>query len=320
MNPITFNDPFMQPIIQDAGKHEFAQMAVAPLFDYRVRLADLTEHLKRGREIFADEDGKFTFPFKRLRLEFRAQGSMEDFDALANQRLVAFVAAPRAEKGDLKFISFQVMVRADGLVYYRLSKLPREYAELEQIMLRCKMPAEDGSQIVHCLPNDPVEISWYRKGQWIPMDESRTKFTTWRHITDLKHTVIVGLTAFAYDAMLPSHYTAEVKPAQEHRSVEWQRARTHYTLITHGHPANKPMREGARVQSDQEGELHRMAHNRRAHFRTMRHERYRFTRGQRIFVRATWVGPKEWKDEGGRQIYRILEPVDTEPKAVGVMQ
>jgi hypothetical protein len=63
---------------------------------------------------------------------------------------------------------------------------------------------------------------------------------------------------------------------------------------------------------DSSAELTRMAHNRRAHQRTLRSERFRYARGKTIWVKATWVGPKEWKDAGGRQIYRILEPVSQE--------
>jgi hypothetical protein len=90
--------------------------------------------------------------------------------------------------------------------------------------------------------------------------------------------------------------------------VEWIKARTHYTLITHGHPANrKEVAEGERVAGDEKGELIRMAHSRREHWRTYKHERYRFARGQRQLIQATWVGPKEWQDEGGKQIYHILD-------------
>src|SRR5262249_22043072 len=125
-----------------------------------------------------------------------------------------------------------------------------------------------------------------------------------------------SVTGFIMDAMLPQVHIAQVQPDQPHRSVEWIKARTHYTLIAHGHPANRTtIKSGERVQVDQQEELKRMAHNRRAHYRTLRHQRFRFARGKQIFVRDTWVGPKEWKDEGGRQIYKILEPVAQEKAA-----
>jgi hypothetical protein len=120
-----------------------------------------------------------------------------------------------------------------------------------------------------------------------------------------------SLAAFNLSAMSPTNHIVEVTPNQPCRSVEWIKARTHYTLITHGHPANNPgVSHGARVTADPDQELIRMAHNRRAHPRTYRHKRYTYARGKTRWVKACWVGPKEWKDEGGRQIYRILEPVE----------
>lgn len=123
--------------------------------------------------------------------------------------------------------------------------------------------------------------------------------------------VLKSLAAFNLSAMSHTNHIARVHPDQPNRSVEWKQARTHYTLITHGHPANNPgVTHGERVVSDPGQELTRIAHNRRAHKRTLRAARFRYARGKTINVKATWVGPKEWKDAGGHQIYRILEPVD----------
>ena len=119
-----------------------------------------------------------------------------------------------------------------------------------------------------------------------------------------------NLGAFILSANAPSIHTATVSPDAPGRSVEWIKARTHYTLISHGHPANtKGIAHGSEVKSDKACELTRMAGSRRAHWRTYHHERYRFMRGKRRFIKQTWVGPKEWREEGGKQIYRILEPV-----------
>ena len=125
--------------------------------------------------------------------------------------------------------------------------------------------------------------------------------------------MLATFTSFIMDTMSPSTFLAEVSPSNgEHRSVEWRKARTHYTLITHGHPANNSQLNNGHlpsVKSDKQGELIRMAHDRRAHKRTLRSSRFTYARGKTIDVRACWVGPKEWRDEGGKQIYRILEPV-----------
>jgi hypothetical protein len=132
----------------------------------------------------------------------------------------------------------------------------------------------------------------------------------------VKQTLLM-LSTFITDLMLPSNRVAEITPVRgEPRSVEWTKARTHYTIIYHDHPANRPtVRSGDRVRVDENETLTRMAHARRAHYKTLRHDRYRFMRGQRVKVKACWVGPKEWKDAGGRQIYRLLEAVGQEAAA-----
>ena len=122
-----------------------------------------------------------------------------------------------------------------------------------------------------------------------------------------------SLAAFALDSMCPTAHVAVVKPDTPHRSVEWTRQRTHYTLIYHGHPVTHLKQQNGSVptvRANPDEELTRMAHARRAHFKMLQHPRYRFKRGQRIFVRAAWVGPKEWRDEGSKQIYKILEEVE----------
>lgn len=51
-----------------------------------------------------------------------------------------------------------------------------------------------------------------------------------------------------------------------------------------------------------------LGHRRRAHWATLRHERYRFRRGQRVFVKACWVGPEEI--EYGHEKYRVLTELE----------
>lgn len=134
-----------------------------------------------------------------------------------------------------------------------------------------------------------------------------------------------SLAGFILDSMTPSNHIAEVRPNEPTRSVEWIKARTHYTLITHGHPANKrTVRERERVIVDQKAELLRACGNRRAHYKQLRHPRYKYALNEKRFpdmpkgtihVKACWVGPREWQDEGGNQIYKILEPPGEERKA-----
>jgi len=144
-------------------------------------------------------------------------------------------------------------------------------------------------------------------GKWI---KGRDAILTEEGRLQLVNGAIDSLAGFALDSMSPIYHTAMVKPDQPGRSVEWTQQRTHYVFIAHGHPANRPgLEHGAAVTVDRNGELKRMAHARRAHYKTLRHPRYRFARGKSVYVRATWVGPKEWREKGSKQIYRILEPV-----------
>lgn len=129
-------------------------------------------------------------------------------------------------------------------------------------------------------------------------------------VRDMSLASIALLGAFSMDVMAPTNHIVQVRPDQPGRSVQWLEQRTHYTLIHHGHPANtKGLTEGQDVTVDQKAELSRMAHSRRAHKRTLRAARFTYARGKTIDVKSAWIGPKEWKEKGSRQIYKILEPV-----------
>jgi len=132
-----------------------------------------------------------------------------------------------------------------------------------------------------------------------------------RGLAQLVSGAIGAIAAFLFDANMPTTHIATVRPNKQGKSVEWTRARTHYTLIAHGHPANKKdVTEHARVAVNRDEEIKRMSHDRRGHWRTYRHARYIYARGSTRWVRQAWCGPKEWLDGGGKQIYRILDPVD----------
>jgi hypothetical protein len=144
------------------------------------------------------------------------------------------------------------------------------------------------------------------KGAWLPVNESLGK-----GLSQLVSGALGSIAAFLLDATLPTTHIVTVRPNKNGKSVEWVRARTHYTLITHGHPANKKeVAERAIVAVDRDEELKRMSHDRRGHWRTYKHARYTYARGSTRWVKQTWCGPKEWLDAGGRQIYKILEPVE----------
>jgi hypothetical protein len=118
-----------------------------------------------------------------------------------------------------------------------------------------------------------------------------------------------ALHVLAYEYLMPQNFTAKVTPKAVGKSVEWIQAREHYTTIHRRHEANsKSVKEGQIVKTDSNKSLTRSAHTRRAHTRLLSHPRYTYAKGQRVQVRATWCGPKEWQDTAG-QTYRILVPV-----------
>lgn len=114
------------------------------------------------------------------------------------------------------------------------------------------------------------------------------------------------LTKFAIDALSPANHIAASSPNKPERSVEWKKARTHYIILNRSHPANKVGMTG-KIEHDQNKAIERIAHARRAHYRLLKSEKFRNKRGKRIFIRSTWIGPKEWEDTKGN-IYIIQEP------------
>lgn len=119
-----------------------------------------------------------------------------------------------------------------------------------------------------------------------------------------------------YEYIAPQNFHAIVRPNTPGKSVEWQKAREHYTLIHRGHPANNAaLAERATVDADSGKLLTRCAHSRRAHTRLLKSSRYRYKIGHRIAVKASWCGPKEWQDSAG-QTYQILVPVSTGPSGL----
>lgn len=126
---------------------------------------------------------------------------------------------------------------------------------------------------------------------------------------DMFMTYYCAASIICYEYLAPQNFTAIVHPNTPGKSVEWQKAREHMTLIHRGHPANNAsVKKGDTVTADSQAQLKRCAHSRRAHTRLLKSAKFRFKVGQRVAVRATWCGPKEWQDSAG-QTYQILIPV-----------
>jgi hypothetical protein len=129
-------------------------------------------------------------------------------------------------------------------------------------------------------------------------------FSSQRDLDQYDQAARSALFAFLTNLMNPHMHKASVRPNKKGKSVEWTRQRTHFVFIHKSHKANSASFVGkADLESDH---ILRMAHSRRAHYRILRHPKYKHKVGLKIRVKSCWVGPKEWQGNSG-QIYRIVE-------------
>jgi hypothetical protein len=300
MNPITFNDGLVRVLAThplDDARYIFSGWQKSPLFDHVLRYEH--EQTVVGK-IAALE--KMPMPFKTFRLAIAetAVPFVDTHDDIAE------------EIGHGTYRSNMIVTKhADEMwIMVELKELWDKHIEMKRMSLPMYL-------LITNLRHDPngktedayfYKTSFWADGAWVHLFPALTAA-----LEQFVSGALGSLATFLFDASLPSAHIAEVRPNKPSKSVEWTRARTHYTLIMHGHPANKKdVAEGARVAVDRDEELKRMAHDRRGHWRTYRHERYRFARHTTRWIKQAWVGPKEWQDAGGRQIYKILEPITEE--------
>lgn len=119
--------------------------------------------------------------------------------------------------------------------------------------------------------------------------------------------VFISTLQLSIDFSNPHFFLCKKSPTiPQGKSIVWQKQREHYVLLHKSHPANKIESHGKVIENG-EPQILRSAHCRRAHFRLLKSPKFRYKVGQKVWVRSTWVGPKEWKDHSG-QIYTIIEP------------
>jgi hypothetical protein len=285
MNITTFNDIFEAPILSSYPRNLWDQWKNAPLFEHTM---DINKSIDDENEHLGEDLLPLPYPL------FRANMTV-------NYRIP-----------ELKVVQVDYFVReSEGKswqVFYYPRDAARDPAYRGRIVMIGLMTASNTSKGIELMG----QMFHPKLGKWMS-DADYDKFegvVDDRRRKNAMYQVYCVLRTFSVDAMSDAVHTAQVSPNKPSKSIEWVKARTHYTLIYHGHPANtKNLAEGSNVTVDRKEQLTRMAHNRRAHYKTLKHERFRYARGKRIFVKASWVGPKEWKDEGGHQIYKILEEV-----------
>lgn len=298
VNPVTFNDGFERVMAEYPSKEMIAVFdgwQTAPLFDY-VTTFEHEQSLLKVSDIEALEELKLPFNTFRISISETAVPwkTGEHWIGYGTYRTNIIMTKHRGELWLLTEIKE---------LWDRDAKTPKIVLPLYQLITNLSHDPNGKAEGAYFYKN-----SLWAHGRW----QKLSKLDQEDHgIKQLVSGTMGALAAFLFDANMPSTHVVEVRPDKPNKSIQWVKARTHFTLITHGHPANqRTVGEGQRVRVDRNEEMKRMAHNRRGHWRTYRHERYRYALGSRRWVKAAWCGPKEWRDEGGRQIYKILEPVD----------
>lgn len=124
-------------------------------------------------------------------------------------------------------------------------------------------------------------------------------------VQDQALAIFTSVCWFIREVTSPANFTASVSPSKQGKSVEWVKSRSHYVILHRGHPANrKEVGHGTNIK-DCAKAIVRQAHSRRAHARVLRSPRFKNKVGQIIYVKASWVGPEEWKQSGS--IYRVIQ-------------
>jgi hypothetical protein len=290
MNPITFNDKFAAAIIKHPRglAEQFTGWQAAPLFDYETTWDKEQSLLQEPTSLEDVEQLQWPFPTFRLAMVERNVPDNERVDGTPSKDYGSHFVASKRSDGTV-----------DLLIWWRNPRDKNKYAIMMHVWT---YHTQDGH-------HTSAALYVPKHGGWeLPVAMPRDCVAT------MAGSAIASFASFLLDCSQPSNHIAEVRPCRGTHTVSWQLARTHYTLISHGHPANNArVQERERVAVNQADELKRQSGNRRGHWRTYRHTRFTYARGSRRWVKQTWCGPKEWMDAGGRQIYKILEPVPNEP-------
>jgi len=296
MNPITFNAPFDDMLAELVAQHGFCnptwKWRTAPLFNYTF---DEQREGELGKWRTDHPDFVLRLPFETVRLAL----TQTDSDKPERGKYRADFLAATSDDSRKLYCLVRIKTLFDRHLPDAIVK-PIDFV-ITDVDWQSKIPntnTDEGGYLVYYNAMGRYDGKWITSPMRPELDAALGSM-----INGAMNTLI----AFTIDATLPGTHIATVHPDQPGRSVQWVQQRTHYTLISHGHPANKAeVKHGQHVQVDQAAELARMAHSRRAHYRTLKSERFRFAKGTQVFVKSAWVGPKEWRDAGSRQIYKIL--------------
>lgn len=269
MNPITFND-FLPTLGVDI-KGTFKEVLLSPLVEWVDEIENDFDVLSAPEAFYPNVCPRLPFP------RFRVDGRYRTLDA-GVMRFKAWVLQ-HSEEGT----GYSVAVESTMLNRHRIYFFEANYRD---------EGARGG-----VLPKVDFRVGVFdRKG----------RSTGWQGDGDLA--LIMShewLSKLAMDFHNPHLHLCKKAPTiPSGKTVTWQKAREHYVLLHKNHAANSRGANGKRVIQD--SNPNRCAHSRRAHYRLLSSPRFKNRVGQRVWVKSSWVGPKEWEDRSG-QIYKIVE-------------
>lgn len=314
MNPVTFNKQF-EPLWDSLSEHGGFTTEFLPDFRKEIKKAvksapllivrDTGDWKTEDHPLAFDKFGVPIFPFPNFRVvldvdyrQIMASNLADNPRQTCGAQLDVFVIFNTATENARLFY---MAVRVKKIFFGDGRYLDDPYGA---VMLGAVSADSEETEYQVCV---------FRDGKFLNLDtnpEVAHKAYV-QKLRDSFHDTYASLHRVAIDYINPSLHLAKVSPKADGRSVEWMKAREHYIFVHKNSPINKKGASGK--DFDPNKEIKRTAHSRIAHYRLLKHPRYKAKRGTLIWVRSTWVGPKEWEDASG-QIYKLVDhPLQPKP-------
>lgn len=276
MNPVTFND-FLPRTDGDMVPQALEKVKLSPLIEW-VDDSEIDFDVLSAPEAFYP-NGCPRLPFQQFRVDGRYMV---------------------LEEGGLKFKAWVLAYEEEGSGFSMLFNMEKFGHRVDKIFyFESKYPSR--SMSIGELPMVDFRAALFdRKGR-------RLEYPKGPDGSIIEESIVLvhgWLAKLAMDFHNPHLHLCKKAPTiPSGKTVTWQKAREHYVLLHKNHAANSRGANGKRVIQD--SNPNRCAHSRRAHYRLLSSPRFKNRVGQRVWVKSSWVGPKEWEDRSG-QIYKIV--------------
>lgn len=282
MNPVTFNEPLL-------GVFTKNELDV-PLVEFR--LVQESSYALDERIIDA-RNRKFLIPFGAFRVSLSYGETL--YNVFVTQ--LSLDKLTSNQSGSALFFCFTVRCYKDCVFIYEVwicKPQPGEARLPNGITIRERLRSKLNSETEFKVRAKGEEVTDYLTGV-------------------MRHSV----KAICFDFTNPHLFLCKKSPTPpQGKTVNWQKQREHFVFLHKSHTANRKESIGRKVIEDG-ATVDRAAHSRRAHSRLLSSPKFKHKQGQRVWVKSTWCGPKEWTDRSG-QIYKIVEKPEEvfNPKSV----